>query len=283
MKDGCLEVRLTMQVKVKSPQTDSLMPQCVIAIKDYVKMFETESKADVVFEFDDGSKLMAHSQILYARADLLWHLVDSRSNDDEPIPITGVDPKIFRQLLVYVYSNQIMDLEDSLLKDTLKASDQHECFGLKRTAVIRLTELLTPDNTIDMLILADQYHCPLLREEAMWRLLGHAKRIQKTAHWKKLKDSPALYDEMVRCMVSGLKDEESAADVYKELQKLQILDKVDGTKGMLQDIVSDLAGKVEEESSSSDVDEEENRSKSKSRSFYSFSSVLLCHKYSGVQ
>ena len=158
-------------------------------------MFETESKADVVFEFDDGSKLMAHSQILYARADLLWHLVDSRSNDDEPIPITGVDPKIFRQLLVYVYSNQIMDLEDSLLKDTLKASDQHECFGLKRTVEIRLTELLTPDNAIDMLILADQYHCPLLREEAMWRLLGHAKRIQKTAHRKKLKDSPALYDE----------------------------------------------------------------------------------------
>lgn len=99
-----------------------------------------ESTADVIFEVtDDGTLFPAHRVVLQfcAAGSTLAGLCED-SDDLTPVPITGVDSQVFRQLLYYVYGGNIDESEwDEQLKALIEAADRYGVKNLKIEAEAR--------------------------------------------------------------------------------------------------------------------------------------------------
>ncbi|KAL7450304.1 hypothetical protein ACHAWC_002249 [Mediolabrus comicus] len=170
--NGTLTIIVSM--KEEKPTTAFIPPNPINCMR------LNDDTADVCFEIssstgvnDHGRRrkkakkstpFRAHSCILKTYAHMLAELVQ---NEGDVANITGVDPKVFRLLLGYVYGESVNWEENkSLAKDVIEAADKYEILNLKIEAEVAYVEstTITVDNAIDNLLYADSMKCALIEE-----------------------------------------------------------------------------------------------------------------------
>ena len=166
--------------------------------KNIFKLFGDETIADVAFEVS-GSIFYGHKQVIKAQAPELFQLAD-QFDMDTPMPISGVDFKIFEIMLKHVYGGQIhCSVWKEHSKQILEASGKYGFSALKIEAEAWHAHHvnLTVDTAVDELLYADGTHCLDLKKVVMEYIAENGKAVLASPSFPKLAESTELMTEVM--------------------------------------------------------------------------------------
>jgi len=187
-----------------------------------------ESSSEYV-TFQVGQKLFpARMRFLFLRCKKLYKIATDfymdRDDDEEirpPIPILTTRRDIFRMLLEFVYTSKFPRLENmETTTAVLVAADTYSCSPLKLYAEsVLVDKFLAPENTADLLLLAEPRKCALLKEAGIRWFVEDSKTIQETKAWAKVRESKGLLDQCLNSLVTSLepKKPETRRSEFSEL------------------------------------------------------------------
>lgn len=197
----------------------------------------TANTADVKF-LVEGDEIYAHRLILKLGAPALAQLCeDADADEDTAIPIPRVRSPIFQGLLRFAYGDAVPDdvwnmtttslvgadagsdndeddQEDSnntgepSVLDTpamqlLDAANRYGVVGLKILAETKVAEAeISVSNASDLILYADAFHCPLLKEKVVDYFIAHANEIRKHPSYQKVRESASIQDELMDALLN---------------------------------------------------------------------------------
>jgi speckle-type POZ protein len=133
------------------------------------------SKEDVDVEFRVGTeKFSAHRLVLAARsrvfrAQLFGPMKEGTAR--EPIRIDGMEAQVFSTLLTFMYTDALPDMDQQdeydMAQHLLVAADMYDLERLKLICEDRLCNHISMSSVATILVLAEQHHCPVLKEACL--------------------------------------------------------------------------------------------------------------------
>uniref|UniRef100_A0A0D9X9Y2 BTB domain-containing protein n=1 Tax=Leersia perrieri TaxID=77586 RepID=A0A0D9X9Y2_9ORYZ len=145
------------------------------------RLLDSSDGADVSFMVD-GETFPAHRAVLAARspvfkAELFGSMVESKMSC---ITLHDIEPETFRSLLQFIYTDELpedcTELEgssstttarDELFKKLLAAADRYDLSRLKLMCEQKLSETVSVDNVLPMLVFAEMHNCPDLKRRCL--------------------------------------------------------------------------------------------------------------------
>ena len=175
-------------------------------ISDLGQLLESGEGADVTFLAGDQS-LRAHSLIVSMRSSTLKGLLRSVDESTKEHTITvpvEIQPEVFKQLLRYLYTEDIKLESAEHAQHMLHAADFYDVEPLRRLCEVELCNVLDTENVLNTLALAHQHSCPELRSYALRFAAVNAPAVLQLAEWSDFKRKhPELSDAVMHTMAHG--------------------------------------------------------------------------------
>ncbi|GFP88491.1 BTB/POZ and math domain-containing protein 4 [Phtheirospermum japonicum] len=123
LKDDCLKIECTISV-VSTHGSDEIItpsiasPRCNdvnVGGVDFLAMLDTGEGCDVVFNVRGEERFSAHKFILSARSPVFRSMFVS--SDQRELVITSMEPRVFKSLLHFIYSDTLPEEERALVVD----------------------------------------------------------------------------------------------------------------------------------------------------------------------
>lgn len=155
--------------------------------QDLLSLYESKKDTDVVFLFTDMSELRAHKNILKARAHYFETLFTSGMAEtlSNKIDIKDCSPKVFNELLKYLYSDTPPDCLQEIALELLPIADKYLLEQLVIICEECLMENLDQSCLKDVLIISHRNNRPLLKRRCFKFLDDFTWDF-----WHKIKDIP---------------------------------------------------------------------------------------------
>ncbi|XP_045083616.1 BTB/POZ and MATH domain-containing protein 2-like [Aegilops tauschii subsp. strangulata] len=173
LNDDCLTIRCVLAVIFEHTENTKIGPAALVPRPDlpsHLKCMLTDGKGtDVTFDVG-GRSFPAHRCLLAARspvfnAELFGPM---REKDMKIIKINDMEPAIFELLIHFVYMDSLPndgeDCSTAVTQHLLVAADRYGLARLKQMCDAKLRTRLNTETVAATLALAEQHHCPLLRE-----------------------------------------------------------------------------------------------------------------------
>ena len=192
---------------------------------DFGMLYMDKKLSDVTLLINNGNakhRLHAHryvlSQMSYVFADMFEHDIFSKKTVE--VNITDVPLKAMKVLLRFIYTGQIVDLEDfdyQEYKDLYRAADKYALkrgdylfdMSLKFNCEQKILDNLSLENVTEFLIFADQNNADYLKKECIKLILQNAETVVNKPEFKSLMESNVGVAHDVICKIvsehSGLK------------------------------------------------------------------------------
>ncbi|XP_006661789.2 BTB/POZ and MATH domain-containing protein 2-like [Oryza brachyantha] len=192
--------------------------------RDMEALLLGEEGADVTFEVG-GESFAAHRCVLAARSSVFRaELFGAMKESTGKVRIDGVEPKAFRALLHYIYTEAVApELDDdaddetepedtpaattSLAQHLLVAADRYNLERLKLICEDKLCKRIDVSSAATTLALAEQHSCPSLKKACMDFLNapGNLRAVEATDGFEHLASScPAVLRELIAKLVVAL-------------------------------------------------------------------------------
>jgi len=238
-------------------------------------LFMDEDYADVVFEVggrgcatneakrpkNSPAKFYAHKLILRKAAPQLAELcMPDGSETPLHIEIPNMSPRVFKDLLLYIYGRPIPGFGDKVprSKEIIEAANKYGVTNLKLEAeayyVAKIT--MTAENVMEHLLFADAMNCALLKEAAMDFIVTNSCELLTT---KALKDVPSgLFNDALAAMARKGGTEKAGPMFISELRRKcseKGLDS-DGSREMLTSALADVDEKNEDDEKKEEGDDD---------------------------
>ncbi|KAI3454320.1 hypothetical protein Pfo_010983 [Paulownia fortunei] len=215
LKDDCLKIECTVGIVLPS-ETKIMTPsiavtQCVDVGVDFLAMLETGEGSDVVFNVR-GEKFRAHKVILSARSSVFEFMFASQLvSDQQEMVITSVEPRVFKALLHFIYSDTLPE-DERFLADgyafgpsvsgtfgakLLAAADEYDLSRLKRICESHLWKSISLSRFGETLSLAEKYKASELKHFCFKYAADNYSVLVKLDSFSYLgKNCPLLLNEM---------------------------------------------------------------------------------------
>jgi len=92
------------------------------------------------------------------------------------IVIEDITPQILKEMLRFLYCGRLSNIKD-ICDELFIAADKYDLEVLKDQCELVLLKNITPDNALDMYVLADTYNGDALKEEAVRVLRNHKTKV----------------------------------------------------------------------------------------------------------
>jgi BTB/POZ domain len=124
---------------------------------DLKAMFENEALSDFQIEANDGVMLQCHKVILAARSKVFFAMLmqDMSEASTGLVKIKDFDSKIMKEVLRFIYCNEINDLSENAW-ELIYAAEKYDLKGLKKMCFKSIIETLTYENVLKALLVAHQ-------------------------------------------------------------------------------------------------------------------------------
>ena len=195
--DGTLTIEVRMRRKYIEPTHKQFIPKNPIG-KNILKLYNEEETADVVFEVGDGDRVSleakggckrvktstttfyAHRLVIKDGSTTLAELCKNSDEETTTIPITNVNPNIFKHVLYYLYGGKVSDADLSgNAKEIVNACDKYGVVNLKLEAEAHYVKstAINIDNMMENLLYADSMNLALLKESVMDYIVANKHNI----------------------------------------------------------------------------------------------------------
>lgn len=154
-------------------------------------LFTNQALCDVKFTFQRTKKetVGAHIAVLSAASPVFASIFksDLKGTRDKILHIDDIETAVFKRLLSYMYDGQIgsFDNEDCI-RQLLMAADKYGIKKLKEKCELRLQSLISIENVLDILVLAEKSSCPYLYRKAIEFAETRSQQICFLPSWKDL-------------------------------------------------------------------------------------------------
>lgn len=209
--------------------------------KNMLALLDSGDNADVTFKVG-GTTIPAHKLIIQTNAPLLYSFCPKRGK--AAVQINNTNAEVFRLVLRYIYGGSAPGEDETKKwgKKLIDAANRYGIVGLKMAVETTLVECLEIRgfNVVDWLLFADAKTCPLIKEYATSLFTVRAKDLLASNESSKLKESPALMQELFMATSETCDSDERFGGTATKMtvNELRVeLDKkgldVDGSKEML--------------------------------------------------
>ncbi|XP_009353081.2 BTB/POZ and MATH domain-containing protein 4 isoform X2 [Pyrus x bretschneideri] len=174
LKDDCLKINCTVGVVVSAIDSSRLhsihVPDSDIG-DHFGMLLENEEGSDVTFNVC-GERFHAHKLVLAARSPLFEkEFFDGMKEENHDVVVTDTDPKVFKALLHFIYTDNLIEdeelsdasslcmssLSDGLAAKLLAASDKYGLPRLRLMCESVLCKIMSVNSVAIILALADRY------------------------------------------------------------------------------------------------------------------------------
>ncbi|CAL1298339.1 unnamed protein product [Larinioides sclopetarius] len=132
----------------------------------------------------------AHKNILSARSPVFRAMfTNEKERTNDIVQIEDLDAETVRRFLLFLYSDNIEDLDFESAMHLYFAGDKYEVFGLKHKCSNFLEENLSSSNCCDVLMLAYRHGDFDLKKAAQECIAQHDKEILQSDQWKLLEET----------------------------------------------------------------------------------------------
>ena len=171
---------------------------------DFVKGFTESNCSDL--QLNCGGRIFeCHEFVLSARSPVFRAMFQSNMTEKRTKTITIADhsPDVIQKMLQFIYSGKaVLDDQQELTREILKAAEKYGLDILKRMCEDKLCESLVLKNSIKNLILGEMYGATKLMKNAMQLLASNMSSVIDTEEWESCaKHHPALVTEVMRVIV----------------------------------------------------------------------------------
>lgn len=159
-----------------------------LLLKDFKKLFEDTSFADVTFKLGDKT-FRAHKAILVARCPVFAAMFNQEMKEkiSDHVDVNDVRPEVFQELLRFIYTGRVQRMEEFGIAELLIAADKYLLENLKQRCAASLAKQLSKENCLEILVLADQYSLVNLKDTAIDFLRHNIIEIRASNSWEEFK------------------------------------------------------------------------------------------------
>lgn len=135
---------------------------------DCSDLFADPIGSDFVIESADGAKFHIHKVILAAHSEVFKAMLkgETAESQNSYVKLIDVSDDDLKYMLEYIYTGTVKDIENINFANLLMLADRYNLKGLWELSEYALSEHMTPDNALDILIIADMYDSEFLKSEA---------------------------------------------------------------------------------------------------------------------
>ncbi|XP_055924819.1 speckle-type POZ protein B-like [Argiope bruennichi] len=169
--------------------------------KDMERLLEEGDLSDVILRTRSKS-FPAHKCVLSARSPVFKAMFkDVEEKASKYVEIPDMDGDTLRDLLSYIYTNEVGELKWQSALKFYRAADEYELLDLKKKCSIFFRSHLSASNACAVLILADTHHDQRLRGTAKDFIINQRKEFFTSDAWRSFKEENfKLYVEILEQM-----------------------------------------------------------------------------------
>merc|ERR1712142_628510 len=170
----------------------------VLQVSSHIEsLYQSGKYSDCIVVCGD-EEFRCHKVILASRSPVFDAMLshDMEEKKSGRILIEDLDVDVVQGMLEFIYSGHV---KDNKLKASglLAAAEKYDLIHLKQLCVNSLCSNIDCSNVLDMLVLSEVYHVPVLRTLSLEFTTEHRKKILDLSDWKlKLRNHPELLAEM---------------------------------------------------------------------------------------
>ena len=110
--------------------------------------------------------------------------------------LTEISPNTVQDMLIYIYTNTVEDL-DKKARDLLPVAEKYDLSGLKNQCSIALIQQIKLETAGELVLMADLYNVDNLEQAAARFIVDHKKHYQEDGSWQEMiKNNPDLLMDM---------------------------------------------------------------------------------------
>lgn len=187
-------LRLVCRIKVKIIDAEVTVPSSYNTLSpptlkplDLGKILQSGQMADMMI--GDGKKLFSvHKCVLVARCPYFEAMFQSGSlaTKDVQIIIEDIELEILEVILNFIYTNKLPTDLKPIAKKLLIAADKFDMLPLVSICQHQLCQDINLSNCIEMLIFADTYVQPFLKDSAILFIRKNLRQVVSIDAWKEL-------------------------------------------------------------------------------------------------
>ncbi|GBN74159.1 Speckle-type POZ protein [Araneus ventricosus] len=142
----------------------------------------------------ETKSIPAHKTVLCARSPVFKVMMtnDMKEKKTNCIRVDDLEDDIVQQLLLFLYSDSIENLQWESAIQLYYAADKYEIGKLKEVCSSFLVENLTPTNVVELLLLADTHSDIDLKKSVEDFILEHEEKIFVSNEWEILMETNPL-------------------------------------------------------------------------------------------
>lgn len=167
---------LPFQPSPKEPLEDS-----------YLRLLESGSFSDITINV--GFKpFKAHRAILATRSEYFEAMFKSglKESFSSVVEIKDVEPRIFEAMLLFIYTNRVVEDIKTIAKDLLLASDKYLLKGLAEICEHQLCQTININNCVELLAFAEDLNRAQLKKSVILFIKENIKHVLDCDFWKSL-------------------------------------------------------------------------------------------------
>ena len=169
---------------------------------DIGQLFESKKFSDIKLNVNNEI-FHAHTNVLASRSQVFAAMFAHGMLEKAEgfVTIEDIDNKVFKEILRYIYTGQVLHLEETVF-GILSAADKYHLNELMALCATYLCNHLTSDNVSDVLILADAHCSEKLKAAAITFINTHGESVIVTSGYKSLLSSyPHLIAECYQALL----------------------------------------------------------------------------------
>ncbi|XP_065203292.1 speckle-type POZ protein B-like isoform X4 [Planococcus citri] len=166
-------------------------------MRDFEKLFNDDDCSDVVIDVN-GKSFPAHKVILAARSPVFKAMFKNNlmENQQNRVEIKDADENVFQEVLRYIYTGKVENLNDIALELMLIA-EKYDLAQLKGMCLKVLGSLLSVNNVVKILIIADLNNAHYLKTQAVEYIRANVLKVMRSKDWTDLNAHPDLMNNIL--------------------------------------------------------------------------------------
>lgn len=150
-----------------------------------------------------NAKFRVHKAILSARSPVFKDIFKSSLSNPDMMEITDISESTVGELLRFIYSGKIGQLDVQEAADLYKAADKYELYNLRSICSKIIKMNLDVSNVLNALLLSEKYVDVLLQEMCCQYIVENASKVQEQKEWLELlKNQPQIASIVFKRLVT---------------------------------------------------------------------------------
>lgn len=163
-------------------------------VRNLRKSAKSTKSTEICYE-----NLECHKDVLMARSSYFRRLLQSGMKESQSNTVTMEDasPALYRLLLKFLYTGQLpVDSAENAF-DLLPLAEKYALDDLKAACEIAIRSLVTVDNVISTIVLADRHHSRELFRHCLPLFKKNMDDLKSKDEWQTLKNLPDLFERLL--------------------------------------------------------------------------------------